>query len=136
MLHECQGLFLVVRHYSRIAPPRPASAAPVIRVSNNVAQLGSPKEGPKPRQLLSLPPFPAHPLPGKSLVNVSGLPTHVTAISWIKYYFDEIPGSVVQSHFNKGLVHMERSNLDDSSLEKEGQIKPLRKLLYRLSLMR
>ena len=104
MLHECQGLFPVVRHYSRIAPPRPASAAPVIRVSNNVAQLGSPKEGPKPRQLLSLPPFPAHPLPGKSLVNVSGLPTHVTAISWIKYYFDEIPGSVVQSHFNKGLV--------------------------------
>ena len=104
VLHECQGLFPVVRHYSRIAPPRPASAAPVIRVSNNVAQLGSPKEGPKPRQLLSLPPFPAHPLPGKSLVNLSGLPTHVTAISWIKYYFDEIPGSVVQSHFNKGLV--------------------------------
>lgn len=104
MLHECQGFFLAVRNYSRIAPPRPASAGPVIRVSNNVAKLGTPKEGRKPRQLLSLPPFPADPLPGQSLVNVSGQSTHVTAISWIKYYFDEIPGFVVQSHFNKGLV--------------------------------
>ncbi|KAM7277881.1 hypothetical protein ACFE04_005015 [Oxalis oulophora] len=84
-----------VRHYSRVAPPKPAPA--VIRVVNNIAQLGNPKEGPKPRQLLYLPPFPAYPLPGKDSV-------HVTAINWVKYYFDEIEQSVIESHFNKGLV--------------------------------
>ncbi|KDP41142.1 hypothetical protein JCGZ_03633 [Jatropha curcas] len=91
-----------VRSYSRIAPPAPAYAQPIIRVSNNVAYLGSPKDGPKPRQLLSLPPFPGLPLPGKT-----SEASRVTAISWVKYYFDEILDSVIQSHFNKGLVQME-----------------------------
>lgn len=84
-----------VRHYSRIAPPPPA----VIRVSNNVAKLGCPKDGPKPCQMMSLPPFPSHPLPGRKSVR-----HHVTAVSWLKYYFDDISDSVIQSHFNKGLV--------------------------------
>lgn len=84
-----------VRHYSKskIQPPR------VVRVTNHIAHLGHPKRGPKPRQLLSLPPFPGHPLPGKN--SAYG---RVTAISWLKYYFDDIPGDVIQSHFNKGLV--------------------------------
>lgn len=83
-----------VRLYSRVAPQ-------VVRVTaKNVAKLGSPKEGPKPRQLLSLPPFPGFPLPGKKSLNAC----HVTAISWVKYYFDEIQDSVIQSHFNKSLV--------------------------------
>lgn len=98
-----QTLLAIIRHYSRISPPPPAYADPVIRVSKtNIAQLGGPKEGPKPRQLLSLPPFPGHPLPGKN--SASGQPGRVTAISWVKYYFDEIADSVIQSHFNKGLV--------------------------------
>lgn len=90
----------MVRHYSKDSPPSSVCTESVIRVSKNIAHLGLPKKGPKPPQLLSLPPFPAHPLPGKNLVFNS----HVTAISWIKYYFDEVPGSVVQSHFNKGHV--------------------------------
>ncbi|KAK9287283.1 hypothetical protein L1049_015696 [Liquidambar formosana] len=94
----CQSMFLASRNYSRISPPPSACGEPVIRVSNNMAKLGSSKESPKPRQLLSLPPFPPHPLAGKNTV------TYVTTISWIKYYFDEIPGSVIQSHFNKGLL--------------------------------
>ncbi|KAK9281152.1 hypothetical protein L1049_004046 [Liquidambar formosana] len=118
----CQSMFLASRNYSRISPPPPACGVPVIRVSNNIAKLGSPKEGPKPRQLLSLPPFPPYPLAGKNTV------THVTAISWIKYYFDEIPGSVIQSHFNKGLVQMECPNSVESFVEKEGKIKPMRKI--------
>uniref|UniRef100_A0A5B7B5C1 Pseudouridine synthase RsuA/RluA-like domain-containing protein n=2 Tax=Davidia involucrata TaxID=16924 RepID=A0A5B7B5C1_DAVIN len=125
-----QHMLLVVRHYSRVSPPPPASAEPVIRVSNNIAHLGCSKEGPKPRQLLSLPPFPAHPLPGKNSVTIPGQPTHVTAISWVKYYFDEIPGSVIQSHFNKGLVQMQCPDLNDSSIEKEGKRKPMRKIKH------
>ena len=97
-------LLLATRYYSRISPPPPAYAKPIIRVSNNIAQLGSPKEGPKARQLLSLPPFPGHPLPGKDQVGVSGESTHVTAIRWVKYYFDEIQDSQIQSLFRKGLV--------------------------------
>lgn len=83
------------RHFSKskIQPPR------VLRVTNHIAHLGRPKEGPKPRQLLSLPPFPGHPLPGKN--SSAG---HVTAISWLKYYFNDIPDDVIRSHFNKGLV--------------------------------
>lgn len=99
-------LLLATRYYSRISPPPPAYAKPVIRVSNNIAKLGSPKGGPKPRQLLSLPPFPGYPLPGKNQIGVSGESTHVTAISWVKHYFDEIQDSVIQSHFRKGLVSM------------------------------
>lgn len=94
-------LLSLARQYSRVAPPPSAYADPVIRVSKNVAYLGSPKQGPKPRQLLSLPPFPGHHLPGKN--SATG---HVTAISWLKYYFDEISDSAIQSHFNKGLVSM------------------------------
>lgn len=99
-------LLSLVRHYSRIAPPPPAYAEPVIRVSNNVAYLGSPKQGPKPRQLLSLPPFPGYPLPGKN----SSTTGHITAISWLKYYFNEISDSAIQSHFNKGLVRIPSSS--------------------------
>lgn len=98
----------VVRWLSRIAPPSPATAEPVIRVSNNIARLGKPKEGPKPRQLLSLPPFPStgtDPLPGrKKDPAAGGQPRRVTAISWVKHYFADIPPEVIQSHFNKGLV--------------------------------
>ncbi|KAL3619715.1 hypothetical protein CASFOL_034627 [Castilleja foliolosa] len=97
-----QKAFSAVRRNPRakIRPPRPAQA--VIRVSNHIAHLGRPKEGPKPRQLLSLPPFPGHPLPGRKSTSAQ----HVTAISWLKYYFDEIPPPHIQHHFNKGLVQM------------------------------
>ncbi|KAL3512440.1 hypothetical protein ACH5RR_025157 [Cinchona calisaya] len=110
-----------VRHYSRskIQPPR------VIRVKNNVAQLGCPREGPKPRQLLSLPPFPGHPLPGKK--SSTG---RVTAISWLKYYFDDIPGDVIQSHFNKGLVQIEYLDSSVSSENKGIQKKSMRKISH------
>ncbi|KAG7956313.1 hypothetical protein I3843_11G118100 [Carya illinoinensis] len=118
----------IIRHYSRISPPPPAYAEPVIRVSNNIAQLGGPKEGPKPRQLLSLPPFPAHPLPVKN--SASGHPGRVTAISWVKYYFDEIPGSAITSHFNKGLVQMECPCSKDSYDDEEGQMKRMRKIKH------
>ncbi|CAK9176285.1 unnamed protein product [Ilex paraguariensis] len=118
-----QRMPFVVRHFSRLSPPSPACAEQVIRVSNNIAHLGRPKEGPKPRQLLSLPPFPAHPLAGKNSVTTDGQNPHVTAITWIKYYFDEIPGSVIQSHFNKGLVQMDSPNLNDLSIENGGQTK-------------
>ncbi|GKV34463.1 hypothetical protein SLEP1_g42835 [Rubroshorea leprosula] len=117
----CRHLLSKVRHYSRISPPSPASVEEVIRVSNNIAYLGRAKDGPKPRQLLSLPPFPSYPLPGKSS---TGQHVHVTAISWVKYYFDEIPDLTIQSHFNKGLVQIESSNADNSFIEKEGQMKP------------
>ncbi|CAL9095322.1 unnamed protein product [Musa textilis] len=110
-----------VRWLSRIAPPSPATAEPVIRVSNNVARLGEPKEGPKPRQLLSLPPFPStgtDPLPGrKKDPAAGGHPRQVTAISWVKHYFADIPPEVIQSHFNKGLVHVESSNHDFQTKE-------------------
>ncbi|KAM1258824.1 hypothetical protein ACFX13_039110 [Malus domestica] len=111
------------REYSRICPPPPAGGEPLIRVSNHVAKLGPPKEGPKPRQLLSLPPFPGHPLPGKRS-HEDGAVSRVTAVSWVKYYFDEIRDSAIQSHFNKGLVQMECPNL----IEKEGRVKPMRQI--------
>ncbi|KAF3629977.1 RNA pseudouridine synthase 3, mitochondrial [Capsicum annuum] len=100
-------LLFLVRRYSR-SVGRSALAnrcQPGIRVSNNIAHLGRQKEGAKPSQLLSLPPFPGHPLPGKKAPTGPDQPScHVTAISWIKYYFDEIPGSLIQSHFTKGLI--------------------------------
>ncbi|XP_031386845.1 RNA pseudouridine synthase 3, mitochondrial [Punica granatum] len=102
------------RHYSRLHPPPPAT---VIRVSNNVARLdSSPKEGPKPRQLLSLPPFPPHPLPASSSAS-----SHVTAISWVKYYFHGAENSIIQSLFTKGLVQIEcpTSNRSSPGLERE-----------------
>ncbi|KAF5756765.1 putative 23S rRNA pseudouridine(955/2504/2580) synthase [Helianthus annuus] len=110
-----------IRHFSRVSPPPPACGETVIRVSNNITHLGHPKAGPKPRQLLSLPPFPPHPLPGK---NVSP-DSHITAISWMKYYFADVAGSVIQSHFNKGLVKMESH---DS--EKQGQAKVAKKIKH------
>lgn len=98
-------LLFVGRHYSRISPPKPVPVERVIRVSNNIARLDAPKEGPKPRQLLSLPPFPGHPLPGKdSVSSVPGKPDRVTAVNWIKYYFKGMWGSVIESHFREGLV--------------------------------
>ena len=87
-----------VRHFSRVSPPRTDC---VLRVSsNNITHLGRPKSSHKPRQLLSLPPFPPHPPPGKN-----GPPdSRMTAISWMKYYFADVTASLIQSHFNKGLV--------------------------------
>ncbi|XP_021829407.1 RNA pseudouridine synthase 3, mitochondrial isoform X1 [Prunus avium] len=111
------------REYSRICPPPAKSAGPLIRVSNHIARLGPPKEGPKPRQLLSLPPFPGHPLPGKRS-HEDGVVSRVTAVSWVKYYFDGIYDSTIQSHFKQGLVQMECPGL----IEKEGQMKPMRKI--------
>ncbi|XP_062074576.1 RNA pseudouridine synthase 3, mitochondrial isoform X1 [Humulus lupulus] len=121
-------LWLGTRQYSRIRPPPPAGAQPIIRVSNNVARLGGPKEGPKPRQLLSLPPFPGLPLPGKNSVTVPGRSPHVTAISWVKYYFDELLDNAVQSHFNKGLVQIKSSNFSDSLSDKDGKANPMMKI--------
>ncbi|KAI6689744.1 hypothetical protein NL676_026572 [Syzygium grande] len=75
--------------------------ATAIRLKNHVASVGhgEPKEGPKPRQLL-----------------------------WVKYYFHGVHNSVVQSHFNKGLVQMGCANLDDSCLGPQGKRKSLRKI--------
>ncbi|XP_010539606.1 PREDICTED: RNA pseudouridine synthase 3, mitochondrial [Tarenaya hassleriana] len=118
-------LFSGSRWFSRIAPPPPA----VIRVKNNVAHLGPPKEGPLPRQLMSLPPFPGLPLPGRNAGDDGGgRERYVTAISWLKYYLDEIHDKAIQSHFNKGLVRMESSRgLRDSwRQEEEDQSRPMR----------
>ncbi|KAK7321613.1 hypothetical protein VNO77_32427 [Canavalia gladiata] len=125
--NSCSQLLFVVRHYSRIRPPRPVSVKPVIRVSNNIAHLDAPKEGPKPRQLLSLPPFPGHPLPAKSSVSGPGQRDHVTAINWIKYYFKGMWGSVIESHFREGLVLMEDLVSDDFT-QKQELMKPKRKI--------
>ncbi|KAL4554544.1 hypothetical protein LXL04_039376 [Taraxacum kok-saghyz] len=75
----------------------------LVRVSSkNITHLGRPKSGHKPRQLLSLPPFPPHPPPGKN-----GPPdSRMTSISWMKYYFADVTASLIQSHFNKGLVRL------------------------------
>ncbi|PIA48013.1 hypothetical protein AQUCO_01400539v1 [Aquilegia coerulea] len=119
------------RHYSRICPPSPAHATPIIKVSNNIASLGFTKKDPLPRQLLSLPAFPAklnHPLPGRNLGIHVGKPTHVTAITWLKYYFDDIDGSVIQSLFNKGLVQMECSDLSNSAQREQDKGQSLRKI--------
>ncbi|XP_052170694.1 RNA pseudouridine synthase 3, mitochondrial isoform X2 [Diospyros lotus] len=121
-----------MRPYSRVSPPPPVCVEPVLRVSNNIARLGPPKEGPKPRQVMSLPPFPAHALPGKdsSSTASTGVPSRVTAISWVKYYFDEIPGSVIQSHFNKGLVQVEGNGSTGSPIQSRGQTRPMRKIKH------
>ncbi|XP_037468119.1 RNA pseudouridine synthase 3, mitochondrial-like [Triticum dicoccoides] len=100
----------VRRGLSRLAPPAPAA---VVRVdSNNVARLGAPKPGPRPRQLLSLPPFPAgaDPLPGRKVA-----PRHVTAVSWVKHCFADVPQEVVQAHFNKRQVYTECSDQEVSA---------------------
>ncbi|XP_055824074.1 RNA pseudouridine synthase 3, mitochondrial isoform X2 [Solanum dulcamara] len=126
---SCCLLFLV-RRYSRSVGHSALEnrCQYVIRVSNNITHLGRQKEGAKPSQLLSLPPFPGHPLPGKKVATGPEQPScHVTAISWIKYYFDEIPGSVIQSHFNKGLVQLE---FNESFTSKEGQKRLLRKIKH------
>ncbi|XP_027330917.1 RNA pseudouridine synthase 3, mitochondrial isoform X1 [Abrus precatorius] len=125
---SCSRFLFVVRHFSRIRPPRPVSVKPVIRVSNNISRLDAPKEGPKPRQQLSLPPFPGHPLPGKNLVSYPGQHDHITAVNWIKYYFKVAWGSVIESHFREGLVQMEDLVDDDTSTQKEELIKPMRKI--------
>ncbi|MQL86085.1 hypothetical protein Taro_018612 [Colocasia esculenta] len=110
------SLLAARRCYSRVAPPPPAPAS-VIRVSeNNIAYRGPPKEGSKPRQLLALPPFPAayafNPLPGRKnkpqgLQEQPGQPAgRLTAITWVKHYFAEVDPTVIQSHFNRGLVQV------------------------------
>ncbi|KAF1895791.1 hypothetical protein Lal_00037907 [Lupinus albus] len=121
-------LLFVVRRYSRIRPPKAVPVEKVIRVSNNVARLDAPKERPKPRQLLSLPPFPRDPLPGKNSSSVPGQPDRVTAVNWIKYYFKGMWASVIESHFRDGLVQMEELISNDSFTPKEGLKKPLRKI--------
>ncbi|EOA33269.1 hypothetical protein CARUB_v10022381mg [Capsella rubella] len=120
---------VVTRRYSRLAPP----PSTVIRVTNNVAHLGPPKQGPLPRQLISLPPFPGPPLPGKNAVDNgddgdSG--DHVTAISWVKYYFEEIHDKAIQTHFTKGLVQMEFRGRRDASRENEDGARPMRKIKH------
>lgn len=127
---ESRCLLFLVRRFSRSVghSAQANHCEPVIRVSNNITHLGRQKEGAKPSQLLSLPPFPGHPLPGKKVATGPDQPScHVTAISWIKYYFDEIPGSVIQTHFNKGLVQLEFNELFTS---KEGQTRLLRKIKH------
>ncbi|KAL0392336.1 UNVERIFIED_CONTAM: RNA pseudouridine synthase 3, mitochondrial [Sesamum radiatum] len=123
-----QAVLSAVRHNSKskIRPPPPASSPDVIRVTNNIAHLGRPKEGPKPRQLLSLPPFPGHPLPGRKSTSAE----HVTAISWLKYYFDDIPPPLIQSHFNKGLVQMESLYFRGPSGCHQGQTNSMRKIKH------
>lgn len=114
-----------LRFYSRISRPPPnctPKSHTVVRVSpkTNIAHLGPPRKNEHtPRQLLSLPPFPCdHPL----------LPPRVTAISWMKFYFQEIDDLVIQSHFKKGLVHIDDDNRSDGlSLYKQGQMDHLRK---------
>ncbi|KAK7309227.1 hypothetical protein RJT34_05782 [Clitoria ternatea] len=125
---SCSWLFFVARHYSRIRPPKAVSVEPVIRVSNNIARLDAPKEGPKPRQLLSLPPFPGHPLPDKSSTSGRSQRDHVTAVNWIKYYFKGTWGSVIESHFREGLVQMEDPVADATSTWKDEPMKPMRKI--------
>ncbi|KAK0598442.1 hypothetical protein LWI29_034736 [Acer saccharum] len=56
-----------------------------------------------------------------------GKPGHMTTVSWIKYYFDEVEDSVIQSHFNSDLVQMECENVDGSVVENGGKMKPMRK---------
>ncbi|KAL0366424.1 UNVERIFIED_CONTAM: RNA pseudouridine synthase 3, mitochondrial [Sesamum radiatum] len=131
-----QAVLSAVRHNSKskVRPPPPASSPDVIRVTNNIAHLGRPKEGPKPRQLLSLPPFPGHPLPGRKSTSAE----HVTAISWLKYYFDDIPPPLIQSHFNKGLVQMESLDSRGPSGCHQGQTDSMRKseqLMCRLNIV-
>ncbi|KAL5703880.1 hypothetical protein ACHQM5_022375 [Ranunculus cassubicifolius] len=126
-----KALLPAIRHYSRIRPPPPANASPIIQVSNNISRLGFPKKEVKPRQLLSLPAFPAHlhhPLPGRNTVSHHAQPAHVTAVTWLKYYFDEISGSVIQSHFNKGLVQMECSDPTQTSNGEQDQAHILKKI--------
>ncbi|XP_020110889.1 RNA pseudouridine synthase 3, mitochondrial isoform X1 [Ananas comosus] len=142
MLRRCRlcppaALLAAARSLSRLAPPPPARAEPVIRVSNNVARLGEAKEGPKPRQLLSLPRFPSSsssscdrgdPLPGRK--RDPSKPRRVTAISWVKHYFADIPQEVIQAHFNKGLVHVECPNNDVSPEKGHQQSNGLRKIKH------
>ncbi|KAL3835348.1 hypothetical protein ACJIZ3_010084 [Penstemon smallii] len=125
MRNKLLNLSAAVRHKprSKIRRPPPPS---VIRVSNNIAHLGRPKKGPKARQLLSVPPFPGHPLPGRK----SASATHVTAISWLKYYFDDIPPPLIQTHFKKGLVQMECLDSNGSSDCYRGQNTSMRKIKH------
>ncbi|XP_062195315.1 RNA pseudouridine synthase 3, mitochondrial-like [Phragmites australis] len=91
-----------LRRLPWLAPPTPAAADPVVSVDNNkVARLGASKPGSRPRQLLSLPPFPAgaDKLPGRKAA-----PRRVTAVSWVKHYFDDVPLEVLQAHFNRRMV--------------------------------
>lgn len=108
LMEDGLKVVLKARHYTRtrtnVRSSSPTTEKQVIRVSNNIAYLGPPKPGPKPRQLLSLPPFPGgYPLAGRK---PSATSKYVTAISWLRYYFDDIPPSLIRAHFNEGLVQM------------------------------
>uniref|UniRef100_A0A1D1ZHX3 RNA pseudourine synthase 3, mitochondrial n=1 Tax=Anthurium amnicola TaxID=1678845 RepID=A0A1D1ZHX3_9ARAE len=119
------------RGYSRVSPPPPAPAS-VIRVSrNNIASRGPPKDGPKPRQLLALPPFPApcspNPLPGRK-TRTPG--SRVTAVTWLKHCFADVPSPVIQSHFNKGLVQVVCSNHEAPLIGKQHAMLSMRKVKH------
>ncbi|XP_020587642.1 RNA pseudouridine synthase 3, mitochondrial isoform X2 [Phalaenopsis equestris] len=125
------------RRFSRVTPPADTVAQPIIRVSNNLARLGSPKE-PKPRQLLFLPPFPpdnVDPLPGRkrspeNVLHGSFFRRRVTAITWVKHYFDEVASDVIQRHFREGLVQLEVSGLDEPSMEMHHRLPTLKKIKH------
>ncbi|KAG8369213.1 hypothetical protein BUALT_Bualt15G0127800 [Buddleja alternifolia] len=119
---------------SKIRPPSIASSK-AIRVLNNIMYLGCPKEGPKPRQLLSLPPFPCHPLPGRKSTSAA----HVTAISWLKYCFDDVAPPIIRIiSIKASSVQMECLNSRGSSRCYKGQtmsMKKSEKLLHRLNMV-
>ncbi|KMZ73660.1 RNA pseudouridine synthase 3, mitochondrial [Zostera marina] len=124
------------RFLSRVAPPSPTEAKPIRYTSKNVAYLGKPKEGPKPRQLLQLPPFSlclassSKPLPGRKKPPGSppGKPPRVTAITWLKHYFADVLPSVIQDHFNRGLVRMECSKSDQPSSPNQPKIPSMKQV--------
>ncbi|XP_075513427.1 RNA pseudouridine synthase 3, mitochondrial isoform X1 [Primulina tabacum] len=120
--------FLAVRyiHGSKIHPPPPASAQAIIRMSDNVSHLARSKKDLKPPQLIYLPPFPGHPLPGRKSISA----TRVTAISWLKYYFDDIHPHAIQTLFNRCLVQMESLDSSHSSGCYKGQAMLVKKIRH------
>lgn len=79
-----------------------------------------------------MPRFPSHPLHARCLTKCPNekQSTRVTVISWVKYYFDEVHDSVIQSHFNKGLVQIECTGERDSSSIKDRETKSMRKIKH------
>uniref|UniRef100_I1QK84 Pseudouridine synthase RsuA/RluA-like domain-containing protein n=1 Tax=Oryza glaberrima TaxID=4538 RepID=I1QK84_ORYGL len=132
MLCRRRRVGAAVRWLSRLAPPAPAEADPVVvRVDgSNVARLGKPKPGPRQRQMLSLPPFPGggdgDPLPGRK----AAAPRRVTAVSWVKHYLADVPQEVVQAHFNKRLVYSECSDHEVSVETIKSQKHHLKKIKH------
>ncbi|KAK1578163.1 hypothetical protein Q3G72_028025 [Acer saccharum] len=108
-----------IRHYLRVRLPRPAV------ISGQ--QCGPPGPAEAGSQATAAPPSAAVSRPPTARKNW-GKPGHVTTVSWIKYYFDEVEDSVIQSHFNSDLVQMECENVDGSVVENGGKMKPMRKI--------